>query len=368
MQQTSVPADSYMDILSRLPEGVDLDALAVSTKAIKRQRRVGDGTTLLRLALARGPGGMSLNQTAAWAAMSGLAQLSDPALKKRLDNAVPFLKALMEQQLAALSDSRAICWPGRTLRLVDGTNIKKPGSKGTDWRVHAGFDLGNGRFSHLELTDHHGAESLQRGAPEVGEIRIGDRNYARAKALSQLREDSAGQADFIVRVRWKAFRLSLPGGAAFDLISHLCALPDAAGPHEVAVCAQVDKQQTLPLRLIVLRKTPEQTEKTQQQLKRQAPRKQKKLDPRSLVAAGFIVLATSLPIGGYPAEQVLAAYRLRWQIELAFKRLKSLLHIDRLPTRTDAASRSWLYAHLILALLCDDLSQEFLESSPSGPH
>ena len=56
--------------------------------------------------------------------------------------------------------------------------------------------------------------------------------------------------------------------------------------------------------------------------------------------------------------------RLRWQIELAFKRLKSLLHIDRLPTWTERGSRSWLYAHLILALLCDDLSQDFLESSP----
>jgi hypothetical protein len=56
--------------------------------------------------------------------------------------------------------------------------------------------------------------------------------------------------------------------------------------------------------------------------------------------------------------------RLLWDIELAFKRLKSLLHIDRLPTWTERTSRSWLYAHLILALLCDDLSQDFLESSP----
>ena len=88
------------------------------------------------------------------------------------------------------------------------------------------------------------------------------------------------------------------------------------------------------------------------------------LDPRSLIAAEFMILATSLPKSGYSAKAVLAAYRLRWQIELAFKRLKSLLHIDQLPTRTERGSQSWLYAHLILALLCDDLSQDFLESSP----
>ncbi len=64
---------------------------------------------------------------------------------------------------------------------------------------------------------------------------------------------------------------------------------------------------------------------------------------------------------------VLQAYRLRWQIELAFKRLKSLLHIDMLPTRTAQASRSWLLAHLILAVLCDDVTQDVLDSFPSGP-
>ena len=90
----------------------------------------------------------------------------------------------------------------------------------------------------------------------------------------------------------------------------------------------------------------------------------KTLDPRSLIAADFMILATSLPKKGYSARAVLAVYRLRWQIELAFKRLKSLLHIDRLPTWTERGSRSWLYAHLILALLCDDLSQDFLDSSP----
>ena len=120
----------------------------------------------------------------------------------------------------------------------------------------------------------------------------------------------------------------------------------------------------LPLRLIIQRKTPEATEATRKKLQAEASRKQKTLDPRSLVAAEYIIVATSLPIEGYPAEEVLAVYRLRWLIELAFKRLKSLLHIDAIPTRTERASRSWLYSHLITALLCDDVSQEFLDVSP----
>jgi Transposase DDE domain len=364
MQAFSRTSEPWQEVLDRLPPDLDLDALAISSGALKRRREVGDGATLLRLALARGPGGLSLNQTAAWAAIQGLARLSDPAVKYRLDQAVPFLKALLEQQLAERAGSRAICWPGRSLCLVDGTHISQPGSQGSDWLIHAGFDLGGGGFSHLELTDKHGAESAARGAPRPGEVRIGDRNFATAKVLADLRAQSDNQVDFLVRAGWKSFALSHRPGAAFDLIAHVQALPHDWQPHEVWVQAQVEQTTQLPLRLIILRQSAEQTKRIRKRLRRRAQRKQHKLDPRSLVAAEFLILATSLPADAYPAAGVLAVYRLRWQIELAFKRLKSLLHIDRLPTRRPAASQSWLYAHLILALLCDDLSQDFLAFSP----
>ena len=103
------------------------------------------------------------------------------------------------------------------------------------------------------------------------------------------------------------------------------------------VCAAAARGETaLPLRLIVQRKTPEATEATRLALRRAAIKKGKKLDPRSLIAAEFMIVVTSLPGKGYTAKDILAVYRLRWQIELAFKRLKSLLHIDKLPTRTEA--------------------------------
>src|SRR5690242_19871901 len=112
MQTFSTTSQPWQEVLDRLPPDLDLDALAFSSGALKRRREVGDGTTLLRLAMARGPGGLSLNQTAAWAAMQGLAQLSDPAVKSRLDQAVPFLKALLEQQLAERAGGPPSVGPG----------------------------------------------------------------------------------------------------------------------------------------------------------------------------------------------------------------------------------------------------------------
>lgn len=368
MQTTaSLLGDEFPSLLARFPDDLDLDRLAIEHHAIQRGRKIKSGKVLLRLALARGPGGMSLRDAAGWAGVLGLASLTNPAVKYRLDRSEDFLKAVMDHQLAAKAASRGLHWPGRTLRVADGTCIAKPGSKGTDWRVHGVFDLGTGGFANLELTDGKGGESLSRGGPVAGEVRIADRGYGHARAWHRFRLDSGGKADLIVRMKWNSFALTGRDGAPFDLIKHLAGLPDDRLPHEIEVRAKVSRGVCEPVRLIIVRKPPEAAQATRTMLRSQASRKQKKLNPRSLVAAEFLILATSLPTEGYPAEQVLAAYRLRWQIELAFKRLKSLLHIDKLPARTSPGARSWLYAHLILALLCDDVSQDFLESFPSGP-
>ncbi len=364
MQNASAPSDLFEHVLGRLPPGLDLDALATETMAIERRREITSGSDLLRLALARGPGRMSLSQTAAWAGLIGLGALSGPGLKARLEKATAFLDRIVTS-LLAVKDSIPVHWPGRFLSAADGSSISQIGSHGTDWRVHGVFDLGRGGFSHLALTDRYGAESMARGPVIDGEIRIGDRNYARAGMLQELCQRCDRTVDFIVRTSWRAFSLTTPSGVAFNLIDCLTALPDDTVPHEVCVLAKTGRlTPPLPLRLVIQRKPPEAAEAARRKLPRQAQRKQKKLDPRTVVAAGFIILATSLSGARYPADEVLAAYRLRWQIELAFKRLKSLLHIDQLPTRTERASRSWLLSHLVLALLCDDATQDLLEFSP----
>src|ERR1022692_5307888 len=161
----SVPADQFSDLLKRLPAGLYLDALALETKAIQRKRKIGDGASLLRLALARGPGGFSLRQTAGWVSLLDIAELSNPGVHYRLKQAVAFLAAVVARLLAVKAPGARLRWPGRTLRLADGTCVSKPGSTGTDWRIHGVFDLGSGGFSPLELTDEQRAEAPEsRGA------------------------------------------------------------------------------------------------------------------------------------------------------------------------------------------------------------
>ena len=362
--EASSPDGGFAEVLARLPDDLDLDELARRHGALTRRRGVSSGAALLRLALARGPGGMSLRQTAAWAGMHGVAQLSDPALKHRLDKAAGFLSALIERLLLDRAASEGLHWPGRCLRIADSTCIAQPGSTNADWRIHAIYDLDRGGFAYFEVTDSRSAEALDRGAAVPGEVRIADRGYGRTPSLQRFLEGE-GQADFIVRTRPAGMILLDNEGRRFDLTGYLTTLPNDEAPHEIAVQARVRGQhKTLPLRIVVLRKSPDATLATQRTVLKAAQRRQQAVQPKTLAAAEFLILATSLPAERYPAAQIIAAYRLRWQIELAFKRLKSLLHIDALPTHTEAASRSWLYAHLILALLSDELSQDFLESFP----
>jgi hypothetical protein len=357
--------DHFPAFLARLPRGLDIETLARETKAFLRPRGIRSGTDLLRLSVAWGCSGYSLQCVAAWAGERGIAKLTEEALIQRLHNAGPFLEVLTNRLLRRPEPIPS--WHGRVFRVADSSGLSKPASKGTDWRIHAVYDLGLGGFTHLEVTDSHGAEALDRGAPVAGEIRMADRGYANAQAWQRFLQAQPAGVDFIVRMRWSTIRLIDAAGDRFDIIAWLRDLPAESEIHETTVWAQSGKhQKPIEIRLIVRRKTAEAVEKAHKELRQQASRKQTRMDPRSLIAANYLILATSLPAAEFTVAEVLAAYRLRWQIELAFKRLKSILKISELRTRTPAGTRCWLYANLIVALLCDDLSQDVLESFPSG--
>ncbi len=288
------PTDHFPALLERLPPGLDIENLARQTKAFQRPRGVRSGTDLLRLALAWGCGGYSLQSVAAWAGERGIATLTDEALIQRLHGAVPFMKAVSDALLACVGTIP--CWHGRVLRVADSTSLSKQASKGTDWRVHGVFDLGLGGFSHLELTDGRGGEALDRGKPVAGEIRMGDRGYANAQAWQRFLQSREEQTDFIVRMRWSSIRLIDKAGEMFDIITWLKTQPAESEDHEITVWACSGKHQTpKQIRLIARRKTPEAIAKAHKDLRRHASRKQHETDPRSYVAAEFLVPADLLP-------------------------------------------------------------------------
>jgi hypothetical protein len=356
--------ESLFGAIEPLLGGADLDEIARRTQGLTRKRAVRSGRALLQLALARGPGRLSLRQTATWAHMSGIAEITDPSLNDRLHHAGDFLCEVAQTMLRNKADCGKKRWAKRSIRISDGSCISKPGSRGTDWRLHAVYDLDLGGFSCLEVTDAKGAEAIDRGRVEPGEIRLADRGYATPNALRRFREQTqAVGADFLVRIRWNAFRLKTFDGQPFDLCDYLKDLPADCEIAETQAWVQ-GSGPPFPLRILVTRKPPGAVEAELARLRRTASRTGRKIDPNSLLAAGFIILATSLNAEEFSAKDGFEIYRLRWQIELAFKRLKSLLHIDALPATSKKGGRSWIYACLIFALAVEQSARDILDSFP----
>src|SRR5216683_244978 len=310
MLNASQLADGWKQLLSRLGSAEELEATAKASGALLRRREIKSAADLLRLALAYGPCGMSLRTAAAWAATMGLGDLSDVAVLNRLRASADWLQEIVGWLLAQrLNCSSAT--PGRIIRLVDGTTISEPGSDRADWRLHYSYDPRSGRTVDCELTGAQVGEHLRRVKVTAGDIWLGDRNYAKGEGLHHVVQ---GGADFVVRVSWNSLSLRTSSAQPFDLA----------------------KRRT---------------------------RRSGKPDPRSLIAAQYTIVATSLD---EPAGQIFELYALRWQIEIAFKRLKSLLHIDRLEAKDPDLVRTWLLAHIIAALLIEDHATEALDSPPSA--
>lgn len=351
----------WQQLLSWLPSSLDLDASAEEFGALRRRRQIKSGGDLLRLALGYGPCGLSLRGAAAWAGLNGVGLLSDVAVLKRLRGAGDWLEHIVG---VLLSDIELPGFPsGRRLKLIDGTCVCKPGSKGTDWRVHASYDPVAGRFNYLEITDGHGAESLMRGPVETGDIYVADRGYAQAKGLARIKAEGG---DFLVRTGWSKLKIYQPNGSAFDLF-HVLPEAEYGKPLDRQVLIQDGTGAcNVPARLIVVRKPENAAEQEKRRLRRNASKKGRKLHQSSLEAAGYVLLVTSLSQEDFDIDTITDLYRLRWQIEMAFKRLKSIIRMNRLPAKDLGLARTWLSTHLIAALLIERMNQEFLESFPSG--
>ena len=118
---------------SLLPAG--WEQLARDTRATKGLRKDKDAGDCLRTLLLHLACGYSLRETAVRARESGLAQLSDVALLKRLRKSKNWLHGLCRQ---LLDEQRLTARPpdALNLRLVDGTLIQEPGPTGSTWRLH----------------------------------------------------------------------------------------------------------------------------------------------------------------------------------------------------------------------------------------
>ena len=336
-----------------------ISALARETKAFERARKIDSPQVLLRLILTWAVAERSVMETAAIAAEVGLADVSDVALVKRFAKAGDWLGALLSDLLV---NAQSTFTPGLRLRLLDATSITRGGKRGTDHRLHMGVDLGSNRIDSIELTDVKGAEALERFSVRSGEILIADRGYAKRRGMAHVVRQGG---HFIVRLAWGSVPLQTAEGQPFALFDALQSLGEArAGEFPVRFLAPDGT--AVDARLVAIRKSePAASYARQTALRQRSKKGNASVDLRTLEAAGYLFVLTNLP-SQISAEGVLDLYQLRWQIEMKFKTLKSVLHLDNVPARSDEGLRVYILAKLLVALLIDALLYEAESISPWG--
>lgn len=336
--------------------------LARETGAIRRARGLSDPSKLLRLLLLHVASGLSLRSAAARAAELGLADMSDVALMKRLRTSERWLQRLAAEMFSAPSAGKADPFlAGRQWRAVDATTVEEPGATGTDWRVHFSVSLPELRCDFFEVTSDKGGETFVRFPVAEGDVLLADRGYAHRRGVAHVL--NAG-GDVLVRLNSSSFPLLSPNGETLDLFKWLRALKGTRA-HECAVEFEYEKKKH-KLRLCAVRRGKAAAAQTKEKLQRDAKRKGTKIGPQSLEAAEYVFVLTSLPNLEFDAYRILELYRARWQVELIFKRMKSLMRLGHLPKYSDPSSRAWLQGKLLTVLLIERLVSQANFVSPWG--
>lgn len=346
MLPPKAPDNAFEELLQELP--LELEAHAREFQAFARARKIKSPHQLLRAVLLYCGLDQSLREVAGTLTLLD-ESITDEAVRKRFLACGPWVKALLGSLLPTPVRQR---WP-EALRLwvFDGSTVQGPGAEGIWYRLHVGLDLVNLELRHLEITDCKTGEKLSHYPLARGDVALVDRGYCQPVGVEQtlaqgahvvmrlnahnlpLYEASGERADLMrllksqPRARQRCLTLWLQppqgGSPAYRVWVHACRLPQEQAAEARRRCRRNAKKGT----------TPKQ---------------------QTLYLAGWVLVLSSLPPEVLDTETVLALYRVRWQVELAIKRWKSLLDLGELRAREGSPLASlWLHGKLLYAQLLE---------------
>ena len=338
------------------------EAKAVELGAVQRQLRGFDSVaSLLRVLLIHLADGCSLRETAVRASAGGLAAVSDVALLKRLRNCAAWFEWMTREMASgmALPLAAQSMLPGRRVRLIDGSSVCEPGATGSTWRLHYALNLHTLSCDEVHVSAASVGESLTLFDIRPGDVIMADRGFAKRPSL---RHAVQRQADIVLRTSLSTLPLHDRRGKALDMLPKLRAL--AIGQAADWPACVHDDIGVMAVRVCAYKKTAAQTLAAQQAIQLETKRRGRVVQAQTLETAGYVIVVTTLTEPD--AAAIMEFYRRRWQIELAFKRLKSLLQLGHLKKFDPDGARAWLQGKLLVACLIEKLILTAEHFSPWG--
>lgn len=341
--------DNWHVVLSFLPDGWEEKARELG--ALLRCRKFANAECLLRTLLIHLADGCSLRETAVRAQYGEVASISDVALLKRLRASGEWLRWMAVQTMVNWIEKQpsAIFGSDFNIRIIDGTTVQEPGSTGSTWRIHYSICLPSLRCDEVHVTSPKVGESFKRFATHQGDLFLGDRGFGHRAGIAHVVN---GGGNVLVRVNLTHLPLVGADGTPFPLLSQLRTLTgtktgdwDVWVPHDNTF---------IPGRVCALKKNKPDTDKARRKALAEASRKGHIIRPETMESAAYVFVFTTLD-RRFNATTILEMYRGRWQIEMVFKRLKSIIGLGHLKKTDLEAAKAWIHGKLLVAFLIEAL-------------
>ena len=339
--------------------------LALQSNTLKSLRKDKSTENLLRTILIHVGCGYSLRETVVRAKKANLADLSDVALMKRLKKSKQWLcmlcSSLFKEQGIILSEDS-----GFKVRLFDATNVKEPGKTGSLWRIHYSVTIPSLSCDFFKLTETKGkgtGESFFQYSIKKGDYIIADRGYSTASGIHHVVSKNAYVS---VRVNTQSLRICNLDRKPFPLLKNVKSVGKTGMIKSWEVLIPGRNNTYAKGRICTIRKTEEAIKIAHAKLKRNASKHGTSTKPETFEYAKYVIVFTNYPEERFTAFEILEWYRIRWQVELIFKRFKSIAQLGHLPKHDDESSKAWLYGKLFVALLIEKLIKYATSISPWG--
>jgi hypothetical protein len=324
---------AFEHFLQELPQ--DYWDLAIEFKAFSRARKIKSPAQLLQVVLCYCGIDQVLREVAGNVTLLA-ERISDTAIHRRLKACLPWVKALLERMMG--TEAGRLIEGHLRFVVVDASTVQGPGAEQTWYRLHIAVDLVKLHLIHIEVTDKHQGEHLDYYPLQEGDVVLMDRGYNQPKTLI---EQVKKGVSVVLRYNPHSMNLYDEAGETIDLYERLRATAETTHCIPVRVCAG---REYIEGYVHACRLPVQQAEQARRRVRMKAQREGRTPQQRTLFLAEWVLVFTTLPPTLLPSATIAALYRVRWQVELAIKRLKSLLDIDRLRAREHSALAE-LYLH-----------------------
>ena len=244
-----------------------------------------------------------------------------------------------------LIDSRVITRPDSEEEIFRGCGGSYEGGKSA-LKLQTELDLRAGELRCVQIEQGRspdGASDRQLVAFTPGSLRIADLGYFNLPVLQRIADS---KAFFLTR---------LPHHTKIHIASEqhdVIAWLNAHSRTVVDTWIETGAQAHVRCRLIAWRVPEEIANRRRQKLLEKTRRKTGRTPTaESLAACDWELLVTNLPADQLSVQEAIVLYRARWQIELLFKRWKSLCLIDELDGRNDVVTMVRFWARLCAAIV-----------------